>query len=85
MNEYIPTNSNDDVTTFNTSFISNQTKFSTIKYSFATWDVVRYDNTTVFGGRPEQKWTDEAYRTITFLEPPTGDLLTWLQTNGTKQ
>ena len=28
---------------------------------------------------------DQAYRTITFLEPPTGNLLTWLQANGTKQ
>lgn len=30
-------------------------------------------------------WTNQAYRTITFLETPTGDLLTWLQANGTKQ
>lgn len=30
-------------------------------------------------------WHNEAYRTITFLEEPTGDLLTWLQANGTKQ
>lgn len=30
-------------------------------------------------------WHNEAYRTITFLEAPTGDLLTWLQANGTKQ
>lgn len=28
---------------------------------------------------------DQAYRTITFLEPPTGELLTWLQANGVKQ
>lgn len=85
LNEFIPVNPNDDVTTFNTSFISNQTKFSTIEYSFAIVSVVSYDNTTVFGGRPEPEWTDQAYRTITFLEPPTGDLLTWLQANGTKQ
>lgn len=30
-------------------------------------------------------FTDQAYRTITFLEPPTGDLLTWLNENGVKQ
>lgn len=30
-------------------------------------------------------WLDQAYRTITFLEPPTGELLTWLQNNGVKQ
>ena len=31
------------------------------------------------------KWSNTAYRTITFAIPPTGDLLTWLQANGTKQ
>lgn len=30
-------------------------------------------------------WTDNAYRTITFETAPTGNLLTWLQANGTKQ
>ena len=30
-------------------------------------------------------WIDEAFRTITFSTSPTGDLLTWLQQNGTKQ
>ncbi len=30
-------------------------------------------------------WVNDAYRTITFLEAPTGDLLTWLQNNGVKQ
>lgn len=30
-------------------------------------------------------WTGEEYRTVTFDEPPTGDFLTWLQTNATPQ
>lgn len=30
-------------------------------------------------------WTDQKYRTLTFSAAPTGDLLTWLQANGTKQ
>ena len=30
-------------------------------------------------------WSDQAYRTLTFLEPPTGELLAWLKANGTKQ
>lgn len=30
-------------------------------------------------------WDNQAYRTITFANAPTGDLLTWLQNNGTKQ
>ena len=29
-------------------------------------------------------WNNQAYRTITFLEPPTGELLAWLQSNGVK-
>ena len=31
------------------------------------------------------EWENVAYRTITFSASPTGDLLTWLQANGTKQ
>ena len=31
------------------------------------------------------KWSNTAYRTLTFATAPTGDLLTWLQANGTKQ
>lgn len=30
-------------------------------------------------------WRNEEYRTVTFLEPPTGDLLKWLQKNAVKQ
>ena len=30
-------------------------------------------------------WIDEAYKTIAFETAPTGTLLTWLQSNGTKQ
>lgn len=30
-------------------------------------------------------WRNEAYRTIEFLEEPTGELLTWLQSNAVKQ
>lgn len=30
-------------------------------------------------------WNNTAYKTITFETAPTGDLLTWLQANGTKQ
>lgn len=31
------------------------------------------------------KWKDEAYRTITFEEEPTGDLLAFLEANATPQ
>ena len=30
-------------------------------------------------------WVNNAYRTSTFSEPPTGDLLTWLQANAVQQ
>ena len=39
---------------------------------------IAYDSST--GG-----WENIAYRTLVFETAPTGDLLTWLQTNGTKQ
>lgn len=36
--------------------------------------------------RPKFEWYNkEAYRTITFDTPPTGDLLTWLTANATPQ
>lgn len=46
-----------------------------------------YNVEIVYGdyGEDPPKWNDQAYRTITFLESPTGDLLTWLQANGVKQ
>ena len=31
------------------------------------------------------EWNNEAYKTLVFDTPPTGDLLTWLQANATKQ
>lgn len=39
-----------------------------------------YDTVYVMG-----KWLNVTYRTITFTEPPTGDLLTWLQARATPQ
>ena len=34
---------------------------------------------------PAFEWYNEAYRTLEFDTAPTGDLLTWLQANATKQ
>lgn len=45
-------------------------------YTSDTDSVTVYDRGT---------WSNTAYRTITFATAPTGDLLTWLQANGTKQ
>lgn len=46
-----------------------------------------YGNTNikVVDGGVSTVWMDQKYRTIKFLEPPTGDLLTWLQANAVKQ
>lgn len=43
---------------------------------------LQYDGVLVY---TNGNWTDQAYRTIKFLTIPTGDLLTWLQANGTKE
>lgn len=39
----------------------------------------------VYGKQDNPRWINQAYRTITFNEAPTGDLLTWLQANAVKQ
>ena len=36
-------------------------------------------------GSPDNTWYSESYRTWEFLEPVTGELLSWLQVNGVKQ
>ena len=77
---------------FITNFISNNTRFTStsIKGGFHN-PYLYYDNTPVASaslapdGHDITDWTNQAYRTITFLEPPTGNLLMWLQANGTKQ
>lgn len=74
------------LTSTNVSFMSNNTKFTWINvkkgyiaYSNSeTWD----DNNMVYD---TVSWTNEAYRTITFETSPSGELLTWLQANATKQ
>lgn len=67
-------------------FSSNDTPFESIQLT----EPDRHDHTYLYYGetivlRDRSEWDNKAYRTITFLEPPTGDLLTWLQQNGTKQ
>lgn len=73
------------------NFISNNINFNAMSVKGGFRAALYYDNTHVaraelsHDGYDVRNWTDQAYRTITFLEPPTGDLLTWLQANGTKQ
>nr|DAV60654.1 MAG TPA: hypothetical protein [Caudoviricetes sp.] len=71
------------------SFRSNGKTFSKIsvekirirdQISYAMY----YDQTLVYNVY-YNRWKDDAYRTVTFLEPPTGDFLAWLQINAVKQ
>ena len=64
----------------NIEFVSNGMNFGSILYGDAI-HYLAYDKEQVYLGG----WSNQAYRTITFDTPPTGDLLTWLQANGTKQ
>lgn len=72
------------------SFTSNGQKFTSIGTNRDMGPVVLYyDNTEIAGYEPgtESQYTfnDEAYRKLTFDTPPTGALLTWLQSNAVKQ
>lgn len=66
------------------AFTSNGNKYSVLKIYGGEWikPGIYYDNTRVNDG---YGFTDEAYRTITFDEAPTGDLLAWLQANAVQQ
>ena len=73
------------------AFTSNGQKFTSIgANSYDGPFVLRYDNNEVAGYDPSfggewYEFDNEAYRTITFDTPPTGELLTWLQSNAVKQ
>ena len=66
------------------AFTSNGNKYSVFKIYGWKWikPGIYYDNTRVNDG---YGFTDEDYRTITFDEAPTGDLLAWLQANAVQQ
>ena len=67
------------------NFTSNNQNFTSIASTNLTLsynDIYVYNKFVPVGSH----WASgEAYRTITFATAPTGDLLTWLQANGTKQ
>ena len=73
------------------SFTSNGQKFTSIgandSSGFAT--ILYYDNNEIAGYDPSgggvYEFSLEAYRKLTFDTPPTGALLTWLQSNAVKQ
>lgn len=71
---------------FTANFTSNSESFRGIKVRYPALgdeDFILYNSTVALNGAGD--WTNQAYRTLTFETAPTGDLLTWLQANGTKQ
>ena len=75
--------------TYTISFISNNQPFTRIVFAESTRfnSLLYYDDVEVADGYGSSTYVfnDESYRTVTFLEPPPGDLLTWLQANAVKQ
>lgn len=74
-----PVDAEGNPATYNTDFVSNGERFNTIWQDGS----LRYGDQTVYveGGG----WNNAYYKTLYFITQPTGDLLAWLQTNGTKQ
>lgn len=71
------------IKTYNINFISNGEAFIGIRMDFA----LRYtqpNGNNIFIYTENGGWGNTTYRTITFDEEPTGDLLTWLEANGTR-
>ena len=78
--------------TTNISFTTNNQKATSIGIEHDGSIVMLIYGGIVDGGAefdpsvsPAFEWYNEAYRTLEFDTPPTGDLLTWLQANATKQ
>ena len=72
------------------AFTSNGQNFTSIGGVYDGAVVILcYDNNQIAGYDPGlggvYEFENEAYRTLTFDTPPTGALLTWLQSNATKQ
>ena len=75
------------------AFTSNGQKFTSIGANYdgtGTVIILYYDNNEIagvdiMGGGVTYEFYDDAYRTLTFDTPPTGALLTWLQSNAVKQ
>ena len=72
------------------AFTSNGQKFTSIGAEYnGSFVILHYDNNEIAGYDPGLdpgfQFEIEAYRTITFDTPPTGALLTWLQSNAVKQ
>ena len=75
------------------AFTSNGQNFTSIGANYddtGSVIILHYDNNEIagidiMGGSVAYEFYDEAYRTLTFDTPPTGELLTWLQSNAVKK
>ena len=72
------------------AFTSNGQKFTSIGAGYADFGIIlHYDNEEIAifdpGAGAGFEFYNEAYRKLTFDTPPTGALLTWLQSNAVKQ
>ena len=72
------------------NFTSNNTQYTALQYKRSTLGYYTADGSLIDIADADimdetTSWTNVAYKTITFNTVPTGDLLTWLQANGTKQ
>ena len=70
---------------FTADFTSNGKSFYSIAVSSSITSYGEKMGGNVIVYAKSSGWSNEAYRTIVFDTSPSGDLLTWLQANGTKQ
>lgn len=70
---------------FTADFTSNGKSFYSIAVSSSITTYVEKMGGDLIVYSRSSGWSNEAYRTIVFDTSPSGDLLTWLQANGTKQ
>lgn len=86
----------DSSVSFDVDFVSNNVSYFRIGRNFessggsiTTNELIYFEKTSTFPlpnfAYFDGSWADNLYRTITFATAPTGDLLAWLQANGTKQ
>lgn len=64
-------------------FLSNGTEYNTLTISPNVRRMIHFDNTLAYG--EPGGWSNTLYRKIIFQSSPTGDLLTWLESNAIKQ
>lgn len=71
--------------TFTSQFVSNNELLDAIRGLTNELKYGDYETEKIVYTVDPPRWTNEKYRTLQFVDAPYGDLLTWLQGNGTKQ